>query len=42
MHASSAEYWDSPSSAVVNLLGYAKAAVTGQPPSVGENNEVTF
>ncbi|MCF0095097.1 pyridoxamine 5'-phosphate oxidase family protein [Micromonospora sp. MH99] len=42
VHASSAEYWDSPSSTVVNLLGFAKAAVTGQPPEAGENREVTY
>ncbi|MEV4822839.1 pyridoxamine 5'-phosphate oxidase family protein [Micromonospora sp. NPDC049275] len=42
VHASSAEYWDSPSSTVVNLLGFAKAAVTGHPPAAGENHEVTY
>ncbi|MGW0218091.1 pyridoxamine 5'-phosphate oxidase family protein [Micromonospora chokoriensis] len=42
VHATSAEYWDSPGSTVVNLLGYAKAAVTGRPPRPGENHEVTF
>ncbi|MEV7326903.1 pyridoxamine 5'-phosphate oxidase family protein [Micromonospora sp. NPDC093244] len=42
VHASSAEYWDSPSSSVVNLLGFARAAVTGQPPEVGENHEVSY
>ncbi|MFF4875865.1 pyridoxamine 5'-phosphate oxidase family protein [Micromonospora sp. NPDC000668] len=42
VHASSAEYWDSPSSTVVNLLGFARAAVTGRPPEAGENHEVTF
>ena len=42
VHASSAEYWDSPSSTVVNLLGFAKAAVTGRPPKVGENHEVSY
>ncbi|MGC4852336.1 pyridoxamine 5'-phosphate oxidase family protein [Micromonospora sp. DT4] len=42
VHASSAECWDSPSSTVVNLLGFAKAAVTGRPPSAGENHEVTY
>ncbi|WP_410811012.1 pyridoxamine 5'-phosphate oxidase family protein [Micromonospora sp. 067-2] len=42
VHATSAEYWDSPSSTVVNLLGFAKAAVTGQPPNPGENHEVTY
>ncbi|MEH1102420.1 pyridoxamine 5'-phosphate oxidase family protein [Micromonospora sp. CPCC 205561] len=42
VHASSAEYWDSPSSTVVNLFGYAKAAVTGKPPRAGENHEVSY
>ncbi|MFG3555056.1 pyridoxamine 5'-phosphate oxidase family protein [Micromonospora sp. NPDC047557] len=42
VHASSAEYWESPSSRVVNLLGFAKAAVTGHPPAPGENHEVTY
>ncbi|WP_269459275.1 hypothetical protein [Micromonospora echinaurantiaca] len=42
MHAGSAEYWDSPGGAVVNLLGYAKAAVTGTPPGPGENREVSY
>ncbi|RKN50832.1 pyridoxamine 5'-phosphate oxidase family protein [Micromonospora endolithica] len=42
VRASSAEYWDSPSSTVVNLLGFAKAAVTGKPPAAGENREVSY
>ncbi|MEU5913794.1 pyridoxamine 5'-phosphate oxidase family protein [Micromonospora sp. NPDC047527] len=42
VHASSAEYWDSPSSTVVNLFGFAKAVVTGQPPAPGANHEVTY
>ncbi|MEH0821072.1 MULTISPECIES: pyridoxamine 5'-phosphate oxidase family protein [unclassified Micromonospora] len=42
VHAGSAEYWDSPGGAVVNLLGFAKAAVTGRPPRVGENHEVSY
>ncbi|KOX06764.1 pyridoxamine 5'-phosphate oxidase family protein [Micromonospora profundi] len=42
VHASSAEYWDSPSSTVVNLFGFARAVVTGQPPAPGENHEVTY
>ncbi|MEV4657652.1 pyridoxamine 5'-phosphate oxidase family protein [Micromonospora sp. NPDC049301] len=42
LHASSAEYWDSPSSAMVNLLGFARAAVTGRPPEAGENHEVSY
>ena len=41
VHATSAEYWESPSSSrVVTMLGYAKAAVTGRPPEPGENEEV--
>ncbi|MEH1057767.1 pyridoxamine 5'-phosphate oxidase family protein [Micromonospora sp. CPCC 206171] len=42
VHANSAEYWDSPGGAVVNLLGFARAAVTGRPPKVGENHEVSY
>ncbi|SCF41063.1 pyridoxamine 5'-phosphate oxidase family protein [Micromonospora mirobrigensis] len=42
VHAGSAEYWDSPGSTVVNLLGFAKAAVTGKPPKAGENHEVSY
>ncbi|SCF14753.1 General stress protein 26 [Micromonospora haikouensis] len=42
VHAGSAEYWDSPGSTVVNLLGLARAAVVGKPPRAGENREVTF
>jgi general stress protein 26 len=41
VHATSAEYWESAhSSRVVELLGYAKAAVTGTPPDPGENRSV--
>ncbi|MGC5018159.1 pyridoxamine 5'-phosphate oxidase family protein [Micromonospora sp. DT47] len=42
VHASSAEYWDSPSSTVVNLFGFARAAATGRPPTVGEKHEVSY
>lgn len=37
-----AEYWDSPSSTMVYLIGLAKAAVTGKPATdvVGENKKV--
>ncbi|MDH6462544.1 general stress protein 26 [Micromonospora sp. A200] len=42
VHANSAEYWDSPGGAVVNLLGFARAAVTGRPPKAGENREVSY
>jgi hypothetical protein len=41
VHATSAEYWESAhSSRVVELLGFAKAAVTGTPPDPGENESV--
>jgi len=41
VHATSAEYWESPtSSRIVTMLGYAKAAVTGKTPDPGENEEV--
>ena len=43
VHAHSAEYWESAhSSRVVELLGYAKAAVTKRPPDAGENEEVSL
>ena len=35
-----AEYWDSPSSAMVHLFGYIKAVTTGDPPHPGENEKV--
>ena len=35
-----AEYWDSPSSAVVYLYGLVKATLTGTPPSPGENEKI--
>ena len=36
-----AEYWDSPSSKVVQLYGLAKAAITGEPPkNPGEHAKV--
>jgi general stress protein 26 len=38
----SAEYWDSPASAVVLLYGYAKAQITGETPKIGENKKVSF
>lgn len=38
-----AEYWDSPSSAVVYALGYAKAVLTGQPATdIGDNEQVSL
>jgi general stress protein 26 len=35
-----AEYWDSPSSTVVQAYGYAKAVLTGTSPELGENRKV--
>lgn len=35
-----AQYWDSPNSAVVNLIGMAKAAITNKPYKGGETNTV--
>jgi len=33
VHPQKGEYWDSPSSTVLHLYGYAKAALTGEPPN---------
>lgn len=36
-----AEYWDSPSSAVVRLVGFVKAVVTGKPiENIGEHEKI--
>ena len=41
VHANSAEYSESAhSSRVVELLGYAEAAITGRPPDAGGNAAV--
>ncbi|MBV9076690.1 MAG: pyridoxamine 5'-phosphate oxidase family protein [Methylobacteriaceae bacterium] len=32
VHPKSGEYWDSPSQTVMQLYGYAKARLTGEPP----------
>jgi general stress protein 26 len=37
-----AEYWDSPSATALYAYGYAKAALTGEPPNMGENRKVAF
>ena len=42
VHAARAEYWDTPTSAVVYAFGYIKAAVTGQPSRAGEVGAVKF
>ena len=37
------EYWDSPSSTFVQLYGYVKSTLTGQPPTdVGEQKKVSL
>jgi general stress protein 26 len=36
----SAEYWDAPSSKMVQLVGFAKSLITGQPYRPGENQSV--
>lgn len=35
-----AEYWDAPSSTMVNLYGYARAITTGRSPHPGENARI--
>lgn len=35
-----AEYWDSPSSKVVRLVGFLKAVVTGKPIDAGDNEKI--
>jgi hypothetical protein len=35
-----AEYWDSPSSTVVHLVGFVKALATGKPYRPGENEKI--
>jgi general stress protein 26 len=37
-----AEYWDSPSSTVVQLFGFVKALATGKETDGGENKKLTF
>ena len=37
-----AEYWDSPSSAMVYAYGYVKAKITGEPPSPGDHAKIAF
>ena len=37
-----AEYWDSASSAVVHMIGFVKAVVTGTPYHAGENEKITL
>lgn len=37
-----AEYWDSPGSAIVHAFGFVKAAITGRPYKGGENEQISF
>lgn len=37
-----AEYWDSPSSTIVQIYGFVKAVVTGTPARGGENEKINF
>ncbi len=40
VHAEAAEYWDTPTSAVVYAFGYLKALTTGQPSRAGDVGNV--
>jgi general stress protein 26 len=40
IHAERAEYWDTPTSAVVYAFGYLKAVTTGQPSRAGDIGKV--
>lgn len=40
IHVEKAEYWDSPGSAVVHLIGFVKAIATGQRADIGENEKL--
>ncbi len=43
VHPIKGEFWDGPSSTVLHLYGYVRAAVTGQPPSdLGEQEKVNL
>jgi general stress protein 26 len=37
-----AEYWDSPSSTLVQVVGFVKAMVTGQRADGGENEKINL
>jgi general stress protein 26 len=42
VHVEAAEYWDSPSSTMVHIVGFVKAVSTGQPYQPGENEKLDF
>jgi general stress protein 26 len=37
-----AEYWDTPSGKIVQLIGFVKALATGQEADYGENKKIAF
>ena len=37
-----AEYWDTPSSTMVHVIGYVKATLTGESYKPGENEKITL
>ena len=43
VHPSGGEYWDGPSRTVMQLYGYAKARLTGEPPNeLSDNKKVSL
>ena len=42
VEAHKAEYWDTPHSAIVHVIGVVKATVTGQPYKPGTNEKITL
>ncbi|MDB5512274.1 MAG: pyridoxamine 5-phosphate oxidase [Enterovirga sp.] len=43
VHPSGGEYWDGPSRTVLQLYGYAKARLTGEPPNeLSDNKKVSL
>ncbi len=42
VHVEKAEYWDTPNSTLVHLVGFVKATVTGQAYKPGENEKITL
>jgi hypothetical protein len=40
VHVDKAEYWDTPSSTMVQLFGVVKATLTGQPSQPGEHGKL--
>lgn len=42
VHVTKAEYWESANGVVVQLVGFAKALLTGQPYEGGENEKINL